>query len=125
MLGELDSIQDPLKEKLVELVRSLSEAESDLETVNMMIKKKDAALETLSNSKKEVDEVIDVMRIELDVLQKKKEVEVVKLQESVDHLIKMNELLKTEEGSILRLWLIRHALLLSKISSRIQLGQTD
>lgn len=97
MLSDFDSIQGPLKEKLVDLVRALGETKSDLEAATRALKKKDISLEKMSKAKAEADEVIDVLKAELEAMRKKNDADMTSFQESIDQLTEENEMLKTGE----------------------------
>lgn len=93
-----ESIQGPLKVKLVDLVQKLSETESDLESANRALKKKDDALEKLASLKKEADDTVDVLKLEVDDMKREKEVEIADVKESMERLIEENVQLKIGEG---------------------------
>lgn len=69
---ELDSVEGPLKEKVVDLFHRLEEIEAELSMVHDAIKKKDVAMTKLQISKTEADEVIQVLSSDLEALHKKK-----------------------------------------------------
>lgn len=98
MLGELDAIRGPLREKLLDLTRQLAETESELEVVNQVNKRKDDTIAKPEKLKSDADTVIDALKIDLDDLQKKKDEEAADLQSRITQLSDEVELLKEGVG---------------------------
>lgn len=105
MLCKFESLEGSLRDHIADLVRQLAEAEKEVESANILLKKRDEALTRSETLKKEADEVIEVLRSDMASAQKKKDVEVEKLQDQivglhqkVDQLLEEIEKLKGGEG---------------------------
>lgn len=79
MLGELGDIRGPLKEKLLDLTRQLSETESELEVANWVNKRKDDIIAKMEKLKSDADIVIDALKIDFEELEKRKDKEIEEL----------------------------------------------
>lgn len=80
------------------MTQLLAETESKLEVANQVSKRKDDAIARLEKLKGDADTVIDILKIKLDDLQKKKDDEVAELQGRIAQLISEVESLKEGVG---------------------------
>lgn len=100
MLCKFESLKGPLRDHISDLVRQLAEAEEEVESAKMVIKKRDDALARLQVLKGETDETIDLLRTDLVSAQKKNEAEVEKLCDQITNLHDMIDQLLDENGKL-------------------------
>lgn len=98
MLGDLKSIQGPLKEKLFHLSQQLADTESELEVTNRVSKRKDDTIAKLEKLKRDADIVIDSLKIEIEELEKLKDKEIIELRGRIEHQNEKIESLKRGDG---------------------------
>lgn len=98
MLGDLEAIRGPLKEKLLHLTQQLAETEYELEVINRVSKRKDDTIAKLEKSKCDADTVIDALRADFEELEKKNDEEIEKLHGRIKSLTEENKSLKEGEG---------------------------
>lgn len=85
-MKDFGSLQGPLKEQISNLAQKLSEAESDLDVADRLIRKKDSVIERLTNLNKGMEKENNNLKVELDVIKIKSEADSKELQGLVDQL---------------------------------------
>lgn len=105
MLIKFKSLEGPLRDHIADLARQLAKAEEEVESANMVIKKRDGSLAQMQALKEEANRTIEALKTDLVSVTKKSEVEIEELRDQiaglsdrVDQLLEKNVKLERGEG---------------------------